>query len=203
MTLLTRLSKEAVVLDRSAHPRHTGAGPGMSRRGTLRSNQGVPVSDPTPTGPVPSASTQYGFAQYLLVRLLGALIAMVGVVLLVVVGLVAALDLPGSVFAVALVVAVVAVVVSGYVLTRHSTLVRFDETGYQVRMLRGAGVTQARWKDVEDAVTATIAGRNCVVLRLRDGRTTTLPVDVLDVPAADFVQDLRAHLDRGHGYRRL
>ena len=56
---------------------------------------------------------------------------------------------------------------------------------------------------VEDVVTATVHGHDCVVLRLRDGRTTTVPVAVLDAPRQVFVQDLRTHLDAGHGYRRI
>ena len=71
-----------------------------------------------------------------------------------------------------------------------STLVHFDETGYQVRFVRGAGVKQARWREVEDAVAATVSGHNCVVLRLRDGRTTTIPVGVLAADAATFMDDL-------------
>jgi hypothetical protein len=56
---------------------------------------------------------------------------------------------------------------------------------------------------VEDAVATTVAGERCVVLRLRDGRTSTVPVGALAGSAAELVQDLQAHLDRGHGYRRL
>ena len=58
-----------------------------------------------------------------------------------------------------------------------------------------------RWKDVEDVTAPTVEGQRCVVLRLRDGRTTTIPVDVLAGAADAFVQDLQQHLDRGHGYR--
>ena len=77
----------------------------------------------------------------------------------------------------------------------------FDETGYQVRYVRGAGVRQARWVEVEDAAAATVAGERCVVLRLRDGRTTTVPVGVLAGRPDAFVDDLREHLNGGHGYR--
>ena len=97
----------------------------------------------------------------------------------------------------------VAVVVTGVVLTRLTPLVRLDEAGYRVRLLRGTGVRAARWRDVEDVVTATVHGHHCIVLRLRDGRTTTVPVAVLDAAREDFVQDLRQHLDAGHGYRRI
>jgi hypothetical protein len=43
----------------------------------------------------------------------------------------------------------------------------------------------------------------CVVLRLRDGGTTTVPVGVLAVDREQFVRELQEHLQRGHGLRRL
>lgn len=147
--------------------------------------------------------SDYRFSTALLVRLLGVLLALVGLVLVLVAGAVVALDLSRTVLTVAVVGGVLAVVVGGFLVTRVATLVHFDETGYQVRFVRGAGVKQARWREVEDAVAATVSGHNCVVLRLRDGRTTTIPVGVLAADAATFMDDLRARLDKGHGYRRI
>ncbi len=147
--------------------------------------------------------SDYRFAQPLLVRLLGTVLVVVGILLFLLAGLVAWLDLSLAVLTVGVVAAVVLVVATGFLLTRGTPLVHFDDDGYRVRVLRGAGVTQARWADVEDVVTATVSGHNCVVLRLRDGRTTTLPVEVLDVSPSALVDDLRARLDAGHGYRRL
>jgi hypothetical protein len=42
-----------------------------------------------------------------------------------------------------------------------------------------------------------------VVLHLRDGRTTTIPVAALAADREEFVRDLQAHLQRGHGLRPL
>jgi hypothetical protein len=150
--------------------------------------------------PVPS---DYRFSTPLLLRSLGALLVLMGVLLLVVGLLVSLLDLPGVVLTVAVVVAVLVVIVGGSLVTRVTPLVHFDEAGYRVRWLRGAGVKQARWREVEDAVTATVSGHDCVLLRLRDGRTTTIPVRVLDATPEAFIKDLRARLDTGHGYRPL
>ncbi len=147
--------------------------------------------------------TAYRFSPPLLVRLLGGLLAVVGVVLFAVAVVVLVFDLPVLVLTVTVVVTVVIVVGAGAVLSQAAVLVRFDDDGYRVRLLRGAGVKQARWRDVEDAVTATVSGHDVVVLRLRDGRTTSIPVKVLDASPADFVADLSAHLDTGHGYRRI
>lgn len=147
--------------------------------------------------------TVYRFSPPLLVRLLGSLLALLGVALFVVAVVVLVLDLPVLVLTVAVVVTVLVVVVAGAVLSQAAVLVRFDDDGYRIRLLRGAGVRQARWRDVEDAVTATVSGHDVVVLRLRDGRTTSIPVTVLDASPSDFLADLSAHLDTGHGYRRI
>ena len=148
-------------------------------------------------------TTDYRFSTALLLRSMGALLALVGVLLLVVGLLVSLLDLPSGILTTAVVLAVVLVVAGGFLATRVTSLVHFDEAGYRVRWLRGAGVKQARWREVEDAVTASVAGHDCVVLRLRDGRTTTIPVKLLDASPTAFIEDLSGRLDKGHGYRRL
>jgi len=129
----------------------------------------------------------------------------VGALVLVLAGLVAALSLPEAVLSTGLVVAVVLclAVLAGLAVLRRRDVVRFDETGYRVRYVRGAGVRQAPWTDVEDVTAPTVEGQRCVLLRLRDGRTTTIPVDVLAGSADAFVLDLQQHLNRGHGYRRV
>ncbi len=76
-------------------------------------------------------------------------------------------------------------------------VVRLDALGYQVRLVRGAGVTRARWADVAEASTADAGGVSCVVLSLRDGRTTTVPVALLAADRDEFVTRLRELLRRG------
>ena len=144
----------------------------------------------------PPPST-YRLAAAVRARVLGGVLVGLGVLVALVAVLVWAFALPGTVLTIAVVLAVGVVVLSGLA----APLVTLDEVGYRVRFLRGAGVVSARWPEVEDVVTATVAGDDCVVLRLRDGRTTTIPVAVLDVPRQDFVRDLGEHLHRGHGYR--
>ena len=51
--------------------------------------------------------------------------------------------------------------------------------------------------------TTTVADAPVVVLRLRDGRTTTIPVEMLAVDREAFVRDVQDHLQRGHGLRKL
>ncbi|MFC6341370.1 hypothetical protein ACFP8W_05235, partial [Nocardioides hankookensis] len=104
---------------------------------------------------------------------------------------------------VAAVVGVAAVFVAGHLVTRRIPVVRMDATGYRVRMVRGAGAHEASWPEVQEAVTATPQGLPVVVIRLTDGRTSTIPVTLLDVDREQFARDLQAHLRKGQGLRPL
>jgi len=154
-------------------------------------------------GVIGAVASDYRIAHALIVRLLGALVAGLGAFVLLLALVVGLLGLPSAVLGTGIVLAVLALVAGGVLLLRGVVIVRLDDLGYRVRLVRGAGVTRARWADVEDAVAATVAGERCLVLRLRDGRTTTIPVRLLAGNADDLARDLQAHLDQGHGYRRL
>lgn len=147
--------------------------------------------------------SDYHLARPLAIRLLGSLVTLVGVLLVVWTVAAVLLDLPAGGIVGGVVLAALLVAAASLVLLRQVHVVRLDEAGYRVRLLRGAGVTRARWTDVEDVVATTVAGERCVVLRLRDGRTTTIPVRVLGGGSERFVTDLQEHLNRGHGYRRI
>jgi hypothetical protein len=150
---------------------------------------------------VPSESSRYRFSNAFIVRLLRPVI-FGSVALLVLLGIaVAALSAPAWLLLVGVVLLLAATF--GVAAIRRVDVVRLDEAGYQVRLVRGAGVRRAVWRDVEDVVATTWDGTRCVVLRLRDGRSTTVPVDVLAGSTDDFVLDLQRRLNHGHGYRRL
>lgn len=147
--------------------------------------------------------SDYRLSQAIVARILGFLIAgLGGLVVLLSLG-VWLLDLPAAVLSIGIVLAVLLLLTVGFLLTRGASVIRLDDAGYRVRLVRGAGVKQARWTDVEDVVATTVADERCVVLRLRDGRTTTVPVRLLGASPDTFVKDLQAHLNRGHGYRRI
>ncbi len=148
-------------------------------------------------------ASDYRLSQPLIARLLGISLASLGVLVLLLTLLVGLFGLPAGVLGVGIVLAVAAFLAVGFLLLRGTPVVRLDETGYRVRFVRGAGVSQARWTDVEDVVATTMEGERCVVLRLRDGRTTTVPVRALAGSTDAFVQDLQEHLNKGHGYRRI
>jgi hypothetical protein len=134
---------------------------------------------------------------------MGVGLALTGLLVLVVVlgGLL--FSWPTAVLSTVVVAAFFAVLVLALALWRLAPVVRLDEVGYEVRWVRGAGVRQGRWKDVEDVLATTVAGDRVVVLRRRDGRTTTIPVGILAGAPDDFVRDLQQHLNRGHGYRPI
>ena len=149
------------------------------------------------------SSSDYRLSPALGARLMGLLLVILALLLFVVTALVAVLDLTPDLLVLLAGLGLVGIFGFGYVLTRRMYVVRLDEVGYRVRMIRGAGVTSARWKDVDDAATATPRGIPCVVLHLSDGRTTTIPVAVLAANREEFVRDLQAHLQRGHGLQSL
>ena len=147
--------------------------------------------------------TEYRLNPAVAARLLGAVLVGVALLVLLATALVAVLDLHTAVLLVPVVLGLAAFVTAAVLHQRRGWVVRVTEEGYRVQWVRGAGVTAARWKDVEDAVTSSVAGAPVVVLRLRDGRTTTIPVQVLAVDREAFVRDLQEHLQRGHGMRRI
>jgi hypothetical protein len=133
-------------------------------------------------------------------RLLGASLVVLAVVVFVGTALVAILHLPLVLIGV-MVIGVLGGVGAGGRWLARGYVVRLDDEGYRVRLVRGAGVTRARWTEVDGAVTTKVSGARCLVLKLGDGRRTTIPVDVLAGDRDDFVRDVQAHLQRGHGLR--
>jgi hypothetical protein len=144
-------------------------------------------------------SSDYRLSPALGARLLGSALVGLAVLVFAVTLVVAVLDLSVVFVAVVAAVGLAAVLVAGHLLARGAYVVRLGGDGYQVRMVRGAGVRAARWSEVEDAVTASPRGVDCVILRLRDGRSTSIPVQVLAADWEEFVRDVRAHLERSSG----
>lgn len=161
------------------------------------------TTEPRPPRTDLDAPVELALSPALRGRLLGTGLVLLGLLVALVVLVVVVLDLPTVVLSVVVVVAAGGVLALGLLLGVRRWAVRLDEDGYRVRMLRSAQARSARWTDVLDLQATTVAGTRCVVLRLRDGRTTTIPVDAIEGDATAFTELLSAHLDRGHGYRRL
>jgi hypothetical protein len=151
----------------------------------------------------PTAPTFYRLAPAVVVRFVG--LALVGLALLLFVStaVVALTGLPGDLMVLVVLLGVVGCLTLGWWLRARAWVLRCTDEGYRVGLVRGAGVTEARWSAVEDAVTTVRHDVACVELRLRDGRTTTIPVGVLAVDREQFVRELQGRLQRGHGLRPL
>ena len=135
--------------------------------------------------------TEYRLAPAIVVRAAGAALVVLAVLVVlasVVTGLAGWPFWPVAVLALAGVGAVAAL---AWWATRAAYVVRLDRFGYDVRLVRGAGVKRARWADVAEASTAQVHGSPCVVVALRDGRTTTVPVALLAGDRDEFVTRLR------------
>lgn len=144
----------------------------------------------------PSPATDYRLAPPVMARFVGAYLVLLAVVLLGTTAAAATLDLNPDLLVVVLGVGLLGLIGLAWWLRTHLVVLRLTATGYRVRMIRVAGVTEARWSDVEDAVAATPRDVQCVVLRLRDGRTTTIPVELVGADKDDLARDIREHLRR-------
>jgi len=153
----------------------------------------VPATEPT----------VYRLAPAFVARLLGLALVALALLLFVGTAVVALAGLSLDVLVVVTGLGVVVVLGFGWWLRARAWVLRCTDEGYRVRLVRGAGVREARWSAVEDAVTAYRRDVACIELRLRDGRTTTIPVGVLDVDKEQFVGELQERLQRGHGLRPL
>lgn len=145
----------------------------------------------------------YRLAPLVTARFVGLALVVLAVVMFVGTALVAATGLPPDLLVVLLVLGVVAVFGVGWWLRARAYVAELRPEGYRIGLVRGAGVRQERWKSVEDAVVSTSRGIPVVVLRLRDGRTTTIPVGLLAIDKDDFVRELQGFLQRGQGLRPL
>ena len=83
-------------------------------------------------------------------------------------------------------------------LLRRAWAVRLSAREYDVRLLTGVGTATATWSQVEEVVAATLGGSPCLVLRLRDGRMTRLPMTAIAGDADAFAHDVRRRVRDAH-----
>ena len=133
-------------------------------------------------------------------RLVGGLLVALAVLLFLATALVA-VGLPADLVLVLAVLGVAGVLTAGYVVTRRVPVVHLGPEGYRVRLIRGVGVTAAGWTEVGEAVTTSPGGQPVLVLKLVDGRTTTIPVNLIEGDREEFVRELRRRLSAAHGRR--
>ena len=145
----------------------------------------------------PDSATDYRLAPPVMARLVGAYLIVLAVLLLVVTAVAAVADLNADLIVVVLALGLLGLFGLAWWLRSRLVVVRLTDAGYRVRMVRAAGVTEARWSEVEDLVAATPRGVECLVLRLRDGRTTTIPVELVAADKDELARVVRDHLRRG------
>lgn len=75
-------------------------------------------------------------------------------------------------------------------------VVRLDDVGYSVRLVRGAGVKDGHWSEVTEAVAAHPHDIACLVLHRTDGTSTSIPVAMLAVDRDDFAREVGSRLSR-------
>ncbi len=144
--------------------------------------------------PVSSEATDYRMAPIVVARFVGGYLVAFAVLLLVGTVTVAATGVNPDLLVLLLGAGLLGLLALAWWLRSRVSVVRLDETGYRVRMVRGAGVTDARWDQVEDLVATAPQEVECLVLRLRDGRSTTIPVALLAADKDEFARDVRRRL---------
>jgi hypothetical protein len=155
--------------------------------------------------PDSAAPISYVLRRVYAVRLLGAFALVTGAAMLLAVA-VRALSWPAWLQLVLLLAAAllgVATLLLAGVTLRPVTLLRVDAEGFRIRCLRGVGPRQGSWGDVEDVLEDQRAGEPLALIRHGDGRTSVLPLPLLDAPALAVERDIRQRLDAANGYRRL
>jgi hypothetical protein len=150
------------------------------------------------TGPARTPTATYRLAPALGARLVGRSLVTLAVlvVLATLVG-----DLTGLGWRLAGWLAAIGVVLVGvwsYYLLRRAWAVRLTDAGYAVRLLGGVGANAASWAQVDEVVAASPAGQPCLVLRLRDGRATRLPMAAIAGDRDVFALDVRRRVRNAH-----
>ncbi|WP_160010354.1 hypothetical protein [Nocardioides sp. AX2bis] len=147
-------------------------------------------------GAAPSGTRVYRMAPPLVARLVGSAFVGVALLLFATTALVYAFGLNGDLLVVPLLLGVVGAFALGWWLRSRAWVLRFDDAGYAVRLVRGARVTDAAWSEVREVVTTTTGGHPCLVLRLGDGRETVIPVEAVAGDREELVREVRARLQR-------
>ncbi|HEX4687325.1 MAG TPA: hypothetical protein VH228_11115 [Nocardioides sp.] len=150
------------------------------------------------TGPARPPATTYRLAPALGARMVGRSLVTLAVLVLAatLVGLVTGVGwrLAGWVSA----AGIVLVAIWAWYLFRRAWAVRLTGQGYAVRLLGGVGVRSASWSEIDEVAAAGPAGRPWLVLHLRDGRTTRLPMAALAGDPDTFARDVRRRVRDAH-----
>lgn len=141
----------------------------------------------------------YALTPALRARLMAFGLVGIALVLLAVTVIVMAFNVNDVVVLVMVVLVPLTIAVLASLLSKRFYVLRVDEIGYQTRFVGGVGAKQARWVDVLDLGVVTIEDARCAQFRLRDGRMTTIPVDVLQTDPEELVREFQRRLTAATG----
>ncbi|MCM0621108.1 hypothetical protein [Nocardioides bruguierae] len=147
------------------------------------------------TPPAPTPHT-YRLAPAIALRLTGVALVLTALLTLATLLVVALTPVPGWVVGVVAAVGVVVSAVLAWWLFARAWVVRVDEAGYRVGVVRGVGERAATWQEVERVSTSTPQGVAVLGLHLQDGRTTRIPVAALAYDRELFVTEMITRLGR-------
>lgn len=142
----------------------------------------------------PTSVSEYRLAPLVMARFVGAYLVLLALVLLGTTIAAVTFELSLDVLVALLGLGILGLIGLSWWLRSKLVVVRLTSSGYRIKMVRAAGVAEAPWSDVEDAVAAAPRGIECVVLRLRDGRSTTIPVELVAADKDDLARDIRDRL---------
>ena len=154
----------------------------------------VSVSDTPAHEPV-----VYRLAPAVTARLVGLAFLVLAVSMFALTAVILAAGWPPDLIVLILVVELLAVFGAAAWLRVRAYVVRLDDRGYSVRLVRGAGVKDGQWAEVSEAVAAHPRDIACLVLRRTDGTTTSIPVGIIAADRDDFAREVGARLSRSQG----
>ena len=150
-------------------------------------------------------TTQYRWPRPLMLRFTGVVTAALGT--LWIVGVVfdvwVVSGLGATVYVVALSATALVLIVALVLLGRPPLVIEMASDGYRLHHLRGGGVATAQWRDVESAQTQSSSNGPLIVIQLKDGRRSLLPLTLLGARAVEAEREIHDRLSTGHGYRPL
>ena len=82
-------------------------------------------------------------------------------------------------------------------------LLEVSSHGYRLVNVRGGGLAEATWAEVDSVTAGSSEGGEVMVVTLHDGRTTVVPVALLGDQAITAERDMHGRLNAAFGYRRL
>ena len=157
----------------------------------------VPGSTPADVPGEPTTEPAvYRLAPAVTARLVGLAFLLLALSTFALTAIVLAAGWPPDLIVLVLFVELVAVFGAAAWLHSRAYVVRLDDVGYSVRLVRGAGVKDGRWSEVTDAVAAHPHDIACLVLKRTDGASTSIPVGMIAVDRDDFAREVASRLSR-------